>query len=95
MGACKDRKARLRESYSDGQPTEDWLKIFLKAIDVWFSLYVEGWTEDGDAIETSYARKSKAGALATSSRKRAAMPEILGPYKRGKWDDVVPPDEGT
>ncbi len=51
--ACKDCKSRLRDSRHAGLLAEDRLKVFLKAIDVWFSLYVQGWDRKSDALETA------------------------------------------
>jgi hypothetical protein len=93
--ACEGFKTRLRDLYHAEFLTEDRLAIFLKTVDTSLSVHVEKWKEGGDAVETKYGdfKKGIGKRQTTAKRKRQAASVPFSPYKRGKWDDVVPPGE--
>lgn len=87
---CKTRKYEFKVEYLAGRITKDQYAFAIKTINKWFSNYVEGWKEDGSAIETKFAAKVRPKVFKDKERKRkrldALQPE--SPYKKGKWDDI-------
>ena len=87
---CTKFKRELEERHENKLLTEERLNLFVKVVDVWFSLHVEGFKTDGAAVETAYAHTAKKDATkelaAREKRKFESVPD--SPFKRGKWDKV-------
>lgn len=94
-GDCNGFKAKLQDFHNSGVLSKEQLTSHIIAVDTYFSLFVKAWDEDGNAVTTDYTagviERVKTEQAATLKRKAIPAPEFS--YKKGKWDDVIPPEE--